>query len=77
MYLHLEAFHSILSAILFKNVNLAGSQLNPNVKPNQILIIEVKRGGFEITDEEVSQVEHYTRKIRKSGVLNSSATIDA
>lgn len=47
------------------------------VKPDQILIVEVKRGGFEITDEEVSQVEYYVRQIRKSAVLHSSATIDA
>lgn len=47
------------------------------MKPDQILIVEVKRGGFEITDEEVSQVEYYVRQIRKSAVLHSSATIDA
>ena len=28
------------------------------MKPDQILIIEVKRGGFEITDDEVTQVEY-------------------
>lgn len=47
------------------------------MKPDQILIIEVKRGGFEITDSEVNQVEYYVRQIRKSAVLHSSATIDA
>ena len=47
------------------------------MKPDQILIIEVKRGGFEITDEEINQVEYYVRQIRKSAVLHSSATIDA
>ena len=47
------------------------------MKPDQILIIEVKRGGFEITDKEVNQVEYYVRQIRKSAVLHSSATIDA
>jgi hypothetical protein len=47
------------------------------MKPDQILIVEVKRGGFEITDEEVAQVEHYVRQIRKSAVLHSAATIDA
>ena len=47
------------------------------MKPDQILIIEVKRGGFEITSDEVSQVEYYVRQIRKSAVLHSSATIDA
>lgn len=47
------------------------------MKPDQILIVEVKRGGFAITDDEVSQVEYYVRQIRKSAVLHSSATIDA
>ena len=47
------------------------------MKPDQILIVEVKRGGFEITNDEVAQVEYYVRQIRKSAVLHSSATIDA
>lgn len=47
------------------------------MKPDQILIVEIKRGGFEITPQEVSQVEHYVRQIRKSGVLHRNATIDA
>lgn len=40
------------------------------MKPDQVLIIEVKRGGFEITDDEVNQVEFYVRQIRKSAVLH-------
>ncbi len=47
------------------------------MKPDQILIIELKRGGFEITPDEVSQAENYVRQIRKSAVLHSSATIRA
>lgn len=47
------------------------------MKPDQILIVEVKRGGFEITSEEVAQVEYYVRQIRKSAVLHSAAMIDA
>ncbi len=47
------------------------------MKPDQILIVEVKRGGFEITSDEVSQVEYYVRQIRKSAVLHKSAEIDA
>lgn len=47
------------------------------MKPDQILIVEVKRGGSEITSEEVAQVEYYVRQIRKSAVLHSSATINA
>lgn len=47
------------------------------LKPDQILIIELKRGGFEITQEEVSQATHYVRQIKKSGVLHKSANIHA
>lgn len=47
------------------------------MKPDQILIIEVKRGGFEIEDKEVSQVEYYVRQIKKSLVLHKSAEITA
>jgi len=47
------------------------------MKPDQILIIELKRGGFEITPEEVAQAENYVRQIRKSSVLYSGATIRA
>lgn len=47
------------------------------MKPDQILIVEIKRGGFEITDQEVNQVEYYVRQIKKSAILHSSATIDA
>lgn len=47
------------------------------MKPDQILIVEVKRGGFAITDDEINQVEYYVRQIRKSSVLHNSATIDA
>lgn len=47
------------------------------MKPDQILIIELKRGGFEITPEEVSQAENYVRQIRKSAVPHSAATIRA
>ena len=63
-----------LKAVCTERVdNVAGEIM----KPDQILVIEVKRGGFEITDDEVSQVEYYVRQIRKSAVLHSSATIDA
>ena len=47
------------------------------MKPDQILIIEVKRGGFEITPEEVAQVEYYVRQIKKSAVLHKDAEITA
>lgn len=45
------------------------------MKPDQVLIIELKRGGFEINSEEVSQAEYYTRQIRKSAQLHKNATI--
>lgn len=35
------------------------------MKPDQILIVEVKRGGFEITDDEVNQIEYYVRQDSK------------
>lgn len=47
------------------------------MKPDQILIIELKRGGFEIDMKEVSQAEYYVRQIKKSGQLHNSATIHA
>lgn len=47
------------------------------MKPDQILIIELKRGGFEITQGEVAQAENYVRQIKKSGVLHKNANIHA
>lgn len=47
------------------------------MKPDQILIIELKRGGFEIGPEEVSQAENYVRQIKKSSMLHRDSTIHA
>ncbi|SDA73135.1 Histidine kinase-, DNA gyrase B-, and HSP90-like ATPase [Butyrivibrio sp. INlla18] len=47
------------------------------MKPDQILIIELKRGGFEIGTKEVIQAEDYVHQIKKSGVLHKSALIHA
>lgn len=47
------------------------------MKPDQILIIELKRGGFEIGAGEVSQAEYYVRQIKRSAALHSSASIHA
>lgn len=47
------------------------------LKPDQILIIELKRGGFEISPEEVQQAENYIRQIKKSAVLHKFASIHA
>lgn len=63
-----------LKAVCTERIDIQTGEI---MKPDQILIVEVKRGGFEITDDEVSQVEYYVRQIRKSSVLHSSATIDA
>ena len=63
-----------LKAVCTDRIDTSAGEI---MKPDQILIIEVKRGGFEITDDEVNQVEYYVRQIRKSAVLHSSATIDA
>lgn len=65
--------YSLKAVCTERNDSIAGEIM----KPDQILIVEVKRGGFEITAQEVSQVENYVRQIRKSAVLHSSATIDA
>ena len=50
---------------------------NDVMKPDQILIVEVKRGGFKIEDSEVSQAKHYVRQIKKSSILHKSAEISA
>lgn len=47
------------------------------MKPDQILIIELKKGGFEVTGREVYQAEDYVRQIRKSGQLHQAASIHA
>lgn len=52
-------------------------QANGVMKPDQILLIELKRGGYEINAKEVSQAENYVRQIKKSGALHSAASIHA
>lgn len=47
------------------------------MKPDQILIIELKRGGFEIEYNEVQQAMNYMRQIKKSGVLHKNSSIHA
>jgi hypothetical protein len=47
------------------------------MKPDQILVIELKRGGHAIKAEEVSQAENYVRQIRKSAALHKVSTITA
>lgn len=47
------------------------------MKPDQILIVELKRGGFEIGPMEVAQAENYVRQIKKSGVLHKASSIHA
>ena len=53
------------------------AQAGEIMKPDQILIIELKRGGFEIGYDEANQAENYVHQIRKSGVLHKDATIHA
>lgn len=53
------------------------SQTGEIMKPDQILIIELKRGGFEIGYDEANQAENYVHQIKKSGVLHKDATIHA
>ena len=64
----------IIKAVCTERIENDGTEI---MKPDQILIIELKRGGFEITSEEVAQAENYVRQIRKSAVLYSGATIRA
>ena len=47
------------------------------MKPDQILIIELKRGGFEIGYPEINQALNYMRQIKKSGELHKSSSIHA
>ena len=47
------------------------------MKPDQILIIELKRGGYEIGAEEVMQAENYVRQIKKSGILHKTSSMHA
>ena len=63
-----------IKAVCTERIENDGSEF---MKPDQILIVELKRGGFEITQNEVSQAENYVRQIRKSAVLHRSATIRA
>ena len=64
----------VIKAVCTEHIESDGSEI---MKPDQILIIELKRGGFEINAEEVAQAENYVRQIRKSAVLYSGATIRA
>ena len=65
---------STIKAVCVDRVDI---EANGIMKPDQILIVELKRGGFEIGAEEVYQAENYVRQIKKSGVLHKSATIRA
>ena len=47
------------------------------MKPDQILVIELKRGGYEIGPNEVSQAENYVRQIKKSTLLHRDSAIHA
>jgi hypothetical protein len=40
-----------------------------------IVIVELKKGGFKITDEEKNQASKYARELRKSGKVNKSTKI--
>lgn len=45
------------------------------MKPDQILILELKRGGFEIGYKEITQALNYMRQIKKSGELHKESCI--
>ncbi len=47
------------------------------LKPDRILVIELKRGGAQIGYREKAQAEQYVRQIKKSAVLHKESTIRA
>ena len=47
------------------------------LKPDNILIIELKKGGFEIGYKEKFQAEQYVRQIKKSSILHKESHIHA
>ena len=65
----------VFNAVCTERIDLdAGGEI---VKPDQILIVELKRGGFKIGYNEVNQALNYMRQIKKSGMLHKTATIHA
>lgn len=65
------------STFSFTCTDRADPETNNLLKPDQILIVELKKGEFPIGFTEIAQAENYVRQIRKSGCLHKSATIDA
>lgn len=43
----------------------------------KVLVVEIKRGGFEITNEEIRQAEDYADEIRRSGKVTRDTQIEA
>ena len=69
----------ILSESTFSAVctERADVEANNIMKPDQILIIELKRGGFEINYKELTQAMDYVRQIKKAGELHKNSSIHA
>lgn len=65
------------STFSFTCTDRADPEANNLLKPDQILIVELKKGGFPIGFTEIGQAENYVRQIRKSGCLHKAASIDA
>lgn len=69
--------------VIFEDITVAGYQLedyNNETELNEckkILIIELKKGGFEIGQEEMSQAQKYVNAIFKSSSINAKPTITA
>lgn len=53
------------------------NEMGTIMKPDQILIVELKRGGYEIGYDETSQALNYMRQIKKSGQLHKDSNIHA
>jgi len=44
---------------------------------DKLLLVEIKKGGFTITQEDVNQASRYVRTLRKNGFLRPEATVSA
>lgn len=65
-------YQSSIKAVCTDRIDNVGGGI---MKPDQVLIIELKRGGFQIGAKEIMQAENYMRQIKKSSVLHKDANV--
>ena len=65
---------STFSAVCTEKADVDANNI---MKPDQILIIELKRGGFEIKYKEMIQAMDYVRQLKKAGELHKESSIHA